>query len=170
MGGSGGVGGSGGNGGDGPGGNSYGIYLDKSSVNGTNNPGNTQFGLGSPGQGGLDGSSASIKEISILFTPNLSPQNQILTFDNIGDIPFTSQIILNATSSSGLQVLFSVISGPATINGNILKISQQGDITIKAIQPGNKNFYPVEKIQVFKVKRWHGTKHTIWPHLRQIFR
>lgn len=53
-----------------------------------------------------------------------------------GDGPIT----LVATASSGLPVSFSVISGPGSINGNILTISGAGTIQLRASQAGNASY------------------------------
>ncbi|MDU0458437.1 MAG: MBG domain-containing protein [Geobacteraceae bacterium] len=53
-----------------------------------------------------------------------------------GDGPIT----LTATASSGLPVNFSVISGPGSINGNILTITGAGTIQLMASQAGNATY------------------------------
>src|SRR5205085_511700 len=45
-----------------------------------------------------------------------------------GDAPFT----VSATSSSGLSVTFSIVSGPATINGNTVTITGVGHVIVRA--------------------------------------
>ncbi len=50
-----------------------------------------------------------------------------------GDTPFA----LLATSTSGLPVSFSVLSGPAILEDNTLTLVGAGSVTIKAFQPGN---------------------------------
>ncbi|RDC64885.1 T9SS type A sorting domain-containing protein [Adhaeribacter pallidiroseus] len=52
------------------------------------------------------------------------------------DKPFA----LQATASSGLPVIFRVISGPATIKGNLITLTGGGTVTIEASQPGNAEF------------------------------
>jgi hypothetical protein len=46
-------------------------------------------------------------------------------------------ITLQATATSGLTVIFSVISGPGTVSGNILSVTGAGTIVVAANQPGN---------------------------------
>lgn len=63
---------------------------------------------------------------------------QSVTFGSLadktfGDPPFT----LTATASSGLPVVFSIVSGPAALAGNILTMTGLGTIVIRASQPGN---------------------------------
>ncbi len=66
---------------------------------------------------------------------------QVITFGSltaqlIGDAPFP----LFATSSSGLPVSFSLVSGQATLSGNILTLTGVAPITVRAIQPGDGDY------------------------------
>ncbi len=59
------------------------------------------------------------------------------------DAPFA----LNATASSGLPVSFTVLSGPATLAGNLLTLTgQAGMVSIKASQAGDTVFAPAADI------------------------
>jgi subtilisin family serine protease len=49
----------------------------------------------------------------------------------------TNEVALSATASSGLPVAFSVASGLASINADVLSYSAAGDVVIAANQPGN---------------------------------
>jgi len=49
-------------------------------------------------------------------------------------------IALNATSSSGLPVTFSVVSGPASVSGNLLSITGAGVVVVKANQSGDLTY------------------------------
>jgi hypothetical protein len=52
---------------------------------------------------------------------------------------------LSATSSAGLPVTFQVISGPATIEGNLLvPTAAAGSVTVRAVQSGTAVFAPAE--------------------------
>jgi hypothetical protein len=73
-------------------------------------------------------------------TPGLL--NQTITF-----VPLTSPVVngaspitLSATASSGLSVVFSVISGPGTVAGNVLTITGVGTVVIAANQAGNGSY------------------------------
>jgi len=48
-----------------------------------------------------------------------------------------SPITLSATASSGLPVIFSVLSGPATVSGSTLTITGVGTVVVAANQAGN---------------------------------
>ena len=54
---------------------------------------------------------------------------------------------LNATSSSGLPVSFALVSGPATLAGNVLSFSGvAGEVVVRATQAGNASFIAAEPI------------------------
>ncbi|HEY5504943.1 MAG TPA: hypothetical protein VIK28_07275 [Sedimentisphaerales bacterium] len=77
----------------------------------------------------------------VLQSFNVSKIPQIITFGSLsqqkqGDAPFP----LNATANSGLPVSFSIISGPATLSGNILVLNGWGTVTVSASQPGNNSY------------------------------
>ena len=73
------------------------------------------------------------------FTVNKAPQT--ITFaplpnQNFGVVP----IQLSATASSGLPITFTIVSGPATINGFLLTLTGVGTVTVGSIQNGDTNF------------------------------
>lgn len=80
-------------------------------------------------------------------------QNQTISFDAIANLLATSDPFeLTAASSSGLEVVFEIVSGPAIIEGNMLTLTGQGGIVmVKASQEGNTNYYPTEAYQSFEV-------------------
>lgn len=59
-----------------------------------------------------------------------------------GDAPIT----LTATASSDLTVSFSLMSGPATLNGNTLTITGAGTVVVRASQAGNGDFNPAQDV------------------------
>ncbi|WP_190300464.1 MBG domain-containing protein [Rufibacter hautae] len=94
---------------------------------------------------------------SFNVSPNQSASDQVITFHPKGDRTLLEDpVTLEATASSGLPVLFSVVSGPATILGNLLTFTSAGTVVVQASQPGNKNFNPapvvVRSIVVRKAK------------------
>ncbi|MEP1094887.1 MAG: T9SS type A sorting domain-containing protein [Cyclobacteriaceae bacterium] len=73
--------------------------------------------------------------------------SQTITFDALAtkiyeDEPFS----LSAIASSGLEVEFSVVSGPVSISGNTLSIIGVGTAEIKAEQAGNIDFDPAPSV------------------------
>ncbi len=82
------------------------------------------------------------------FNGTLDPGYQAISFPQIPnhlttDPPFA----LVATATSGLEVLFEVISGPASLNGNILTLTgDEGEVVIEATQPGNATYNPADPV------------------------
>jgi hypothetical protein len=71
----------------------------------------------------------------------VSKANQSITFaplasKTFGDVPFA----LNATASSGLPVTYNIVSGPATVSGNMVSITGAGTVVVSASQSGNVNY------------------------------
>ncbi len=80
-------------------------------------------------------------------------QNQFISIDDIPD-KFTTDdpFEINATASSGLEVEFEIVSGPASVNGNVITLSgEAGIVTVKASQQGDASFYPAEAFRSFEV-------------------
>ena len=61
-----------------------------------------------------------------------------LSARTFGDAP----VLLAASASSGLPVSFSIVSGPASLDGHTLTFSGAGSVTVRAAQAGNANFSP----------------------------
>ncbi len=84
------------------------------------------------------------------YTGGNTSTQQTITFSplpdrKLGDAPFQ----LSATASSGLPVSFAVLSGPATISGNIVTLgSTAGTVTIQATQAGDAtaHFAPAQPV------------------------
>jgi len=55
-------------------------------------------------------------------------------------------ISISAWASSGLDVSFSLISGPATVSGNILTITGAGTVVVAANQSGNANYSAASQV------------------------
>ncbi len=58
-----------------------------------------------------------------------------------------SDFELQATSNAGLSVSYSVIDGPATINGPVVTITGIGSITLEASQAGDNDYAPANPVQ-----------------------
>jgi len=77
-------------------------------------------------------------------TLNIKKADQVITFADIpAELRMTQGYQLNATASSGLDVSFEV-SDPniVSLNGNILTVKKDGNLTIRAIQEGDHNWNP----------------------------
>lgn len=92
--------------------------------------------------------------------PNQSPfQPQTIFFPPIDNKIFNAPpFTISATASSGLPVSFQVVSGPATINGNLVTLTGgDGIVTIKASQQGDNVWLPAPDVyQSFQVKKPAG--------------
>ncbi len=78
-------------------------------------------------------------ETSASITVNYASQTitfAALTNKTYGDADFT----VNASASSGLPVTFSIVSGPATISGNVVSLTGAGSVTVRASQAGDATY------------------------------
>ena len=67
--------------------------------------------------------------------------NQTITFAAPAAVTYgVSPITLAATASSGLAVVYTILSGPGSINGNQLTITGAGAIVIRASQAGDYDY------------------------------
>jgi hypothetical protein len=79
--------------------------------------------------------------------------NQTITFGALanktfGDPPFT----VSASSNSGLNITFRIVSGPATISGNTIILTGAGTLIVRASQVGNANYNAAPNVdQTFTV-------------------
>ncbi|MCA1964298.1 MAG: choice-of-anchor D domain-containing protein, partial [Prosthecobacter sp.] len=58
-----------------------------------------------------------------------------------------------ATSTSGLPVMYEVVTGPATVTGGLISLTgQEGAVTLRLTQPGNAQFLPAAAVtRTFRV-------------------
>ncbi len=85
---------------------------------------------------------------SVPLTLVVNKASQTIFVEELKDVPSdTLPFSIIATSSSGLQVSFAVLSGPATINGNeITLLGTEGLVEIEATQSGDNNYKAAEAI------------------------
>ena len=82
------------------------------------------------------------------FNGTLNPGYQAISFPQIpnhlvSDPPF----VIEATATSGLDVYFEVISGPATVDGDLVTLTgTAGAVVIEATQPGNAQWDPADPV------------------------
>jgi uncharacterized delta-60 repeat protein len=90
----------------------------------------------------------SVTSAAATLTVNVTQQAQTITFAPLSDRQFTLEpVTLTATASSGLAVVYQVVSGPAAVDGNLLTFFGTGAVTIRATQPGNASFFAAEPIE-----------------------
>ena len=67
--------------------------------------------------------------------------SQTISFGPLADQTYgVAPITLNATASSDLPVSFTVLSGPATLSGNVLTVTGAGTVDVEASQLGNATY------------------------------
>jgi hypothetical protein len=108
---------------------------------------------------------ASASPVTQSFTVAMA--NQTISFGAIANkaYPNDSPFSVSATVSSGLPVTFSIVSGPATINGSAVTLTgSAGTITIRASQAGNSNYQSAPNAdQGFTVTVWSAPTITTQP-------
>ena len=76
--------------------------------------------------------------ISVTIPEFTYKYSQSITFATLSDRTYSATpFTLTATATSGLPVTFSIVSGPATVNGNELTMTGGGLVMVKAAQAGN---------------------------------
>lgn len=103
------------------------------------------------------------RAISVDRTFTATKVNQTINFPPIGDKPYGGTldgeglVALNASSTSGQYISYSVLSGPGLIGGNSVSIMGTGVITIRASQPGDYLYNPAVDVDrsftVFKANQ-----------------
>ena len=73
--------------------------------------------------------------------------NQTISFTQPRNTNMGVPVNLAATSSSGLPVLVSVITGTATVNGSNVTPTSGGEMVLELTQAGNDNFNPAPAIR-----------------------
>ncbi len=78
---------------------------------------------------------------SVIKSFSVAKAEQVITFDEVtdkvyGDVPFE----LMGSSSSELDLIFEVVSGPVSVDGSTLTINGAGAVQIQANQPGNDDY------------------------------
>ncbi|MTI20337.1 T9SS type A sorting domain-containing protein, partial [Fulvivirga sp. RKSG066] len=78
---------------------------------------------------------------------------QKITFQAIEDKFLEEESVeLVATATSGLDVVFTVVSGPAAIEGSTLTFTGTGEVTVEASQSGDDRYLPSQVVtQTFEV-------------------
>ena len=85
----------------------------------------------------------------LVLTNTATPaQPQTISFASIPYQSYGSTIALAAIASSGLPVSFSVVSGPAVIDGNNLTVVGVGPITVQASQNGDADYLPAPAVNM----------------------
>jgi len=95
-----------------------------------------------------NGATSNVATVSITVQPQPSLLSQTITFPapvtpvTYGAAPIT----LTASASSGLAVSYS-LTGPGSLNGNVLSFTGVGSIVVTASQAGNSSYTPATPVQ-----------------------
>lgn len=77
----------------------------------------------------------------------LTRSAQTITFPSVSAVTYgAAPIVLGATSSSGLAVTYSVVSGPGVVSGNQVAITGAGTIVVQAAQTGSNTYLPATSV------------------------
>ncbi|MFZ5497018.1 MAG: InlB B-repeat-containing protein [Verrucomicrobiota bacterium] len=75
---------------------------------------------------------------------------QTITFPAPGDQPVGgSPLTLAAAASSGMPVTYTVLSGPAVVNGDQIQVIGPGAVTVQASQAGDADYLPTTVSRTF---------------------
>jgi protocatechuate 3,4-dioxygenase beta subunit len=87
---------------------------------------------------------------SVTLTVNVQTQTTSLASSTLayasGVLFGVPPLTLSATSTSGLSVTFTLLSGPATLSVNSLTVNGAGTVAITANQAGNANYAPAPQV------------------------
>lgn len=108
----------------------------------TGTSGTVQVNVSQAGNGNYNSANESIS----FNVSDPAKTDQTITFDAITDKVFGESFALNASASSGLEVSFSVVSGPVNLSGSNATITGVGTATIAANQEGDGSFNPAMEV------------------------
>jgi hypothetical protein len=73
---------------------------------------------------------------------------QTISFPNPGPVIYgTGPLTLAATATSGWPIAYTLVSGPATLAGNVLTITGAGSVVVQADQSGNTDYSAAPSVQ-----------------------
>lgn len=98
--------------------------------------------------GNINFSAASTVDQTFAVLASDIQQSQLITVAPIGVQLYSpgGTFTINATANSGLLVTTTVVSGPATIAGNVVTKTGAGSIVLKSVQAGNSSYFPAADV------------------------
>jgi hypothetical protein len=80
---------------------------------------------------------------------SVTPVTQSITFPALADRAANAgSIALTASATSGLEIEYTVVAGPATVSGTTLILtSEAGYVTVRASQSGNADYFPAADVE-----------------------
>lgn len=80
------------------------------------------------------------------FEVHSTMESQTISFDKIANKTYGDKFQLEATASSGLEITYSIVSGPASISNKEVSIIGVGEVIILASQQGNHSYLPAPAV------------------------
>ncbi|MFP4293971.1 MAG: M6 family metalloprotease domain-containing protein [Cyclobacteriaceae bacterium] len=81
-------------------------------------------------------------------------EEQLITVEEPGPVSYgKAAFSLNAESSSGLPLQVQLLSGPVSLDGELLTITGVGEVVLKYSQAGNPDYLPAEKEVRFSIAK-----------------
>ena len=90
---------------------------------------------------------------SAMGTLVVAKGSQTIDFADIGPQVATNTVALSATASTGLDVKFAVLSGPGTVEGNVLSFTGAGTVMVMALQEGTANWAQATVLRTIEVAK-----------------
>src|SRR5262249_31952148 len=85
-----------------------------------------------------DGTGDSLRDSAAV---NVTARAQSINFAPLTDRTYgNGPVTVTATASSGLPVSFHIVSGPASMSGNVVTINGAGTVVVEATQEGNVTY------------------------------
>lgn len=92
-------------------------------------------------------------------TLTINKADQTISFEAVSDKTFgDASFDISASASSSLEIIYTLVSGPATLSGQTISITGAGSVTIEATQSGNDNYNSAAAVQqTFTVQKANQT-------------
>lgn len=91
--------------------------------------------------GGFSVAASANGATPVTFNLSNTLRAQTITFGPLSPVTYgASAFTLAASASSGLPVVYTIVSGPATLSGDTLTVTGAGTVVIAADQPGDATF------------------------------
>jgi sugar lactone lactonase YvrE len=91
---------------------------------------------------------SNCNSVPLTIRPAAGSTTQTITFPQPAAPAYAgTTVALTATASSGLPVMYTVVSGPAVVSGNLLNYTGAGTVVIEADQAGNATYAAAAPLQ-----------------------
>lgn len=81
-------------------------------------------------------------------SPGSTRLPQTINFPTVGPLAYgAAPVTLSATATSGWPIAYTLVSGPATLSGNVLTVTGVGSVIVQADQSGNTDYSAAPSVQ-----------------------